>query len=310
MPKIDSPASPIVSQLKGLHLFHFDGAPCAQRVRFALGEKGLARGREDTFDAVTPQSLQGEDDRWVSRIVSLAKKEHISPAYAQIHPNMVVPALVHDGQLYLESLDIIAYLDNAFGGPRLIPQQSPLLNDTMALVEQAKQLHVSLRYVSFRWGLGRLAMLKPKERARLKELAGQGSDDENLVSFYGAYSTRTIPNSVFEEHLLQLYNAFEALDSQLSDGRLYLLGETLTIADVFWAMKLLRLIETGYPVAEHHPELYEWYLRMYARPAFQNEVMARNRMSYRFFRAKSGIENVMGLGLKQATARIRTSHRG
>tara|TARA_R110001592_G_C13185749_1_gene751597 strand:+ start:2358 stop:3284 length:927 start_codon:yes stop_codon:yes gene_type:complete len=308
MPKIDSPASPIVSELQGLHLFHFDGAPCAQRVRFALGEKGLGRGREEKFDTTTPQSLQGEDGRWVSRIVSLAKKEHISPAYAQIHPNMVVPALVHDGQLYLESLDIIAYLDNTFGGPRLIPQQSPLLHDTMALVEQAKQLHVSLRYVSFRWGLGRLAMLKPKERARLKELAGQGSDEENLVSFYGAYSTRTIPDSVFEVHLLKLYNAFEVLDAQLSDGRLYLLGETLTIADVFWAMKLLRLIETGYPVAEHHPELYQWYLRMYARPAFQNEVMGRNRMSYRFFRIKSGIDNALGLGLKQAIARTRTSH--
>jgi glutathione S-transferase len=245
MPKIDSPASPIVPRLKGLHLFHFDGAPCAQRVRFALGEKGLARGREVKFDADTPQSHEGEDNKWVSRVVSLAKKEHISPAYAQIHPNMVVPALVHDGQLYLESLDIIAYLDNAFGGPRLIPELSPLQDDTMALVERAKELHVSLRYVSFRWGLGRLAMLNPKERERLKGLAGQGSDGENLVSFYGAYSTRTIPESVFEEHLLKLYKSFADLDNQLRDGRPYLMGDTLTIADVFWSMKLLRLIETG-----------------------------------------------------------------
>lgn len=304
MPKIDSPASPIVSRLQGLHLFHFDGAPCAQRVRFALGEKGLTRGREEKFDADTPQSHKGEGNKWVSRVVSLAKKEHISPAYAQIHPNMVVPALVHDGQLYLESLDIIAYLDNAFGGPRLIPEQSPLLDDTMALVEQAKELHVSLRYVSFRWGLGRLAMLNLKERARLKELAGQGTDGENLVSFYGAYSTRTIPESVFQDHLLKLYQAFEELDKQLCDGRPFLMGDTLTIADVFWSMKLLRLIETGYPVAEHHPTLYQWYQRMYARPAFQNEVMGKNRMNHRFFRAKSGIENALGLGLNKATAKI------
>jgi glutathione S-transferase len=303
MPKIDSPASPIVPRLKGLHLFHFDGAPCAQRVRFALGEKGLARGREEKFDATSLQSLEGEKGKWVSRVVSLAKKEHISPAYAQIHPNMVVPALVHDGQLYLESLDIIAYLDNACGGPRLIPEPSPLLDDTMALVEQAKKLHVSLRYVSFRWGLGRLAMLNQKERARLLELAGQGSDEENLVSFYGAYSTRTIPESVFLEHLLNLYKAFDVLDHQMRDGRSYLMGDSLTIADVFWSMKLLRLIETGYPVAEHHPTLYQWYQRMYTRPSFQNEVMGKNRMSYRFFRAKSSIENALGLGLNKATAK-------
>ena len=56
MPKIESPKSPMVAQLQGLHLFHFDGAPCAQRVRFALGEKGLARGREEKFDSATPSA--------------------------------------------------------------------------------------------------------------------------------------------------------------------------------------------------------------------------------------------------------------
>jgi hypothetical protein len=37
MTKIENPKSPIVGRLEGLHLFHFDGAPCAQQVRFALG---------------------------------------------------------------------------------------------------------------------------------------------------------------------------------------------------------------------------------------------------------------------------------
>ena len=305
MPKIDSPASPLVANLKGLHLFHYDGAPCAQRVRFALGEKGLARGREVKFDDASVQSLQGEDGKWVSRVVSLPKKQHISPAYAQIHPNMVVPALVHDVQLYLESLDIITYLDSTFGGPRLIPQESPLREEAMALVERAKQLHVSLRYVSFRWGLGRLAMLNPKERARLKQLAGQGSDEENLVSFYSAYSTRAIADSIFHEHLFKLHKAFAQLDSQMRDERTYLLGEDLTIADVFWAMKILRLIETGYPVAQRHPNLHRWYQRMYARPAFQNEVMAKNRISHRLFRTKAAIENALGLGLNRATGLLR-----
>jgi len=34
---------------------------------------------------------------------------------------MVVPALVYDGKLYLESMDIIQYLDQAFGGSPFIP---------------------------------------------------------------------------------------------------------------------------------------------------------------------------------------------
>ena len=74
---IDKPVSPIVGKLQGLHLFHFDGAPCAQRVRFALHEKGLLRGREVKFDADGTESFQGEKGAWVSRHVSLVKKEHL-----------------------------------------------------------------------------------------------------------------------------------------------------------------------------------------------------------------------------------------
>ena len=300
MPKIDQPASAIPAALEGLHLFHFDGAPCAQRVRFALGEKGLARGREVKFDSVAPSAVTGEPGRWVSRIVSLVKKDHMTATYAQVHPNMVVPALVHDGTLYLESLDIIEYLDDTFGGTPLIPTEPALKTATMARVEQAKELHRSIRYVTFHWGLGRLAMLNPKERSKLAELANRGSDGENLVNFYEGYSNRTIPESVFLDHLVKLHTAFCELDVELADGRQFLMSDELSIADAFWAMKILRLLECGYPVASHHPRLHEWYRRIYARPSFQNEVMGRNRLANRVFHAKARVEAMFGKGLKQA----------
>lgn len=299
MPKIERPMSPIPRQLKGLHLFHFDGAPCAQRVRFALGEKGLARGREERFDAVTPSAVRGEDGRWVSRVVSLVKKQHMTETYAQIHPNMVVPALVHDGVLYLESMDIIEYLDQAFGGTCLIPQDSELRAATMERVEQAKVLHRSIRFVSFYWGLGRLAMLNPKERQRLAELAQSGPDGERLVEFYDGYSTRSIPRSVYQDHLRELYEAFQGLDTALGDGRRFLTSDDVSIADAFWSMKILRLLECGYPVATHHPCLHAWYQRVAERPSFQNEVMGKNRLTHRVFRAKARLESLFGKGLER-----------
>ena len=304
MPRVDNPDSPIPGALEGLHLFHFDGAPCAQRVRFALGEKGLARGREVNFDSTSPQDVKGESGKWVSRRVSLAKKDHMTETYAAIHPNMVVPALVHDGALYLESMDIIGYLDTAFGGPKLIPDDPALREATMRRVEQAKVLHRSIRYATFRWGLGQLAMLNSKERDQLAKLARQGSDGEHLVDFYNGYSTRTIPESVFEDHLLKLYRAFTELDAELADGRQFLMCNDVTIADAFWSMKVLRLTECGYPVEAHHPGVYEWYQRVYQRPSFQNEVMGRNRLSNRLFRTKAGVESLLGIGLKQAVGAI------
>ncbi|MDH3642730.1 MAG: glutathione S-transferase family protein [Gammaproteobacteria bacterium] len=300
MPRIETPKSPIVSQLQGLHLFHFDGAPCAQRVRFALGEKGLARGREEKFDSVAPSAVTAEPGRWVSRIVSLVRKDHMTEAYAEIHPNMVVPALVHDGTLYLESLDIIEYLDEAFGGTPLIPKAPELRTATMERVEQAKELHRSIRFVTFHWGLGRLAMLNSKERSQLATLAQQGSDGESLVTFYEGYSNGTIPDSIYRDHLAKLYAAFCELNTELKDGRQFLMSDELSIADAFWSMKILRLLECGYPVQTHHPEVFAWYQRIYQRPSFQNEVMGKNRLTNRVFRSKASIENLFGKGLKQA----------
>lgn len=300
MPRIEQPRSPIPGALGGLHLFHFDGAPCAQRVRFALGEKGLARGREEKFDSIEPAAVAGEPGRWVSRIVSLVRKHHMTQAYADIHPNMVVPALVHDGNLYLESLDIIAYLDEAFGGTPLIPKEPALHSAAMTRVEQATELHRSIRYVTFHWGLGRLAMLNPKERRQLAELAHQGADGEELVAFYEGYSNCTIPDTVYRDHLARLYAAFHEVDVALRDGRRFLVSDEISIADAFWAMKILRLLECGYPVQDHHPELHRWYERVQSRPSFQNEVMGRNRLTNRLFRTKASLENLFGKGLKQA----------
>ena len=304
MPRVDTPKSMIPGQLKGLHLFHYDAAPCAQRVRFVLGEKGLHRGREEKYASVRPESVEGEAGKWVSRIVSLAKKDHMTQTYADIHPNMVVPALVHDGVLYLESMDIIAYLDQAFGGTPLIPKNEALRLSTLERVEQAKVLHRSIRYVTFHWGLGRLAMLNTKENEQLTRLASQGNDEERLVEFYRKYSSNGIPESVYFDHLSKLHAAFTELNTELEDGRQFLMSDDLSIADPFWSMKILRLLECGYPVEAHHPTLYAWYLRVSERPSFQNEVMAKNRLTNRIFRLKAGIEEMFGTGLKRAVERI------
>lgn len=307
MPRIDRPLSPIVPELHGLHLFHFDGAPCAQRVRFALGEKGLLRGREVRFDAADPASCRGESGKWVSRRVSLVRKDHMTEAYAQIHPDLVVPALVHDGQLWLESLDIIEYLDGAFGGAPLLPPEEPLRSRTLALANEARALHVSLRYVTFRWGLGWLAKLNPAEQQKLKDLVGKGSDHEKLAGFYDGFSNDRIADTVYDDHLRRLYVAFTALDRTLESGQPFLAGPNLTLADAFWAMKILRLAECGYPFESSHPALFAWYTRIQQRHAFQTAVMSHNRLTNRLFTLKAGIEKLMGAGLNPVLKRLQAS---
>jgi glutathione S-transferase len=56
-----------------------------------------------------------------------------------------IVSLVHDGVLYIESIDIIEYLDDAFGGDPLMPRDPERAADAHLLVERGKQLHVSIR---------------------------------------------------------------------------------------------------------------------------------------------------------------------
>jgi len=298
--KIEHPKSPIVAKLEGVHLFHYDGAPCAQRVRFALHEKGLIRGREVKFDAQDPVSCAGEQGAWVSRQVSLVKKEHMTDAYASIQPNLVVPALVHDGELHIESMDIVAYLDEAFGGSPLVPKHNPeLMADAQALTDLGKELHRSIRFVTFRWGLRGLARLSDKEEQHLKNLLKDAEDEEHLVSFYADYDNRTIPDSVYVEHLEKLNSAFSNHEQRLQDGRAFLTGNELTMADIIWAMKTLRLIECDYPFKQLFPAYFSWFKRVSERPSFREGVMGKHKFMSSAFRVKANIEQLLGIGLKK-----------
>ena len=82
-----------VTELKGLHLYHADMSNCSMRVRMVLKEKNLP---------------------WTSHHLDLRKKEAVTPEYFGIHPKGLVPALVHDGVVHIESNDIIEYLDDTF----------------------------------------------------------------------------------------------------------------------------------------------------------------------------------------------------
>ena len=296
--KVDNPLSPLVGKLEGLHLFHFDGAPCAQRVRFALYEKDLVRGREVRFDADDAASVAGEPGRWVSRQVSLVKRQHMTATYAAIHPNLVVPALVHDGQLHLESMDIIEYLDEAFGGVPLVPKDNARLADARALTTLGEELHRSIRFVTFRWGLRGLARLSTKDEAQLKDALKNGSDGEQLLAFYEGYDSRAIPEEVFVAHLEKLNRAFKDLEARLEDGRAFLTGSALTMADVIWAMKILRLTECDYPFERCFPAVHAWFTRVASRRAFVEGVMGKHRVMSNAFRFKARLEKLMGIGLR------------
>jgi glutathione S-transferase len=58
---------------------------------------------------------------WTAHRVELLKLEHLRPEYLCLNPNGVVPTLVHDGKVVVESSVICQYLDETFPEPSLMP---------------------------------------------------------------------------------------------------------------------------------------------------------------------------------------------
>ncbi|MCP5202114.1 MAG: glutathione S-transferase family protein [Gammaproteobacteria bacterium] len=300
MALIESPASPLVPRLQGLHLFGFDGAPCAQRVNFALAEKGLERARKVKWADDHPAALVAPPGTYVYREVSLVRHDNLTEGYAAIQPNMVVPALVHDGRLYIESMDIIAYLDEAFPEQPLRPREPAAAALCDELVQLGKDLHVSVRHVTFHWSLGGLARTDTETEARVARLE-RGDSPEGLAEFYRRFNGNAIELATFHQHLHELEDGYAQQETRLADGRPFLTGPDFSIADIIWAIKVLRLTECAYPFARNFPHLAAWYRRVAARPGFRQGVLGRYKFVHHVFRVKGMLMNLFGRGVVNAS---------
>lgn len=292
-----------MGKLRGVHLFGFDGAPCSQRVSFALAEKGLVRGATVPWASDEPSTLVAREGSYTFRPVSLIRQEHLSEAYAAIQPNMVVPALVHDGALHVESMDIIDYLDTRWPANPLTPTEPDRRRLCEDLVTLGKSLHVSVRYVSFRWGLRGLGKIDAAHEAELRALERDGSP-EKLVEFYSRFNRDAIDAETYLQHLRALESGWSEQNARLAaDGRPFLTGATFSKADIIWAIKVLRILECGYPFADNFPALDSWFRRVRERRGFRDGVMRTHRAMSLAFRAKAALENLLGIGIRGASRR-------
>src|SRR3990172_12633493 len=83
-----------------LELYHHGSSVCAAKVRFVLSEKDL---------------------EWKGHYLDILKGDQFDADYMKLNPKAVVPTLVHDGQVILESTVICEYLDEVFPKPPLKP---------------------------------------------------------------------------------------------------------------------------------------------------------------------------------------------
>jgi glutathione S-transferase len=240
---------------KGVHVLHFMGSSCSQKLRVFLNLKGIA---------------------WQSHPIDLPSYENMQPWFLGINPRGLVPVLVHDGAVHIESNDIIQYLEKTFPAPRLIPAGHE--NEVAALLKHEDDLHLDLRTLSFRFVFAPPGPPKPAAalESYIKNGAGtvQGASDHEKqvqVEFWQRAAKEGFTDDRARASARKFRAEFDALDKKLAQQP-FLMGKDLSVLDIAWLIYAHRLSLAGYPFARLHPHVHAWAERLRAMPEFASEI--------------------------------------
>jgi glutathione S-transferase len=241
------PAGDAAGRLSGVHLFHFAQSNCSQRVRMALVVKGVP---------------------WVSHHVDLSRQAHLQPDYLAINPRGLVPALVHDGRVHIESNDILLYIDRTFEGPALRPEDETRASAMQTLLDLSTDFQPTIKTLSHERLFRRFRTFS---EADLEHLAASGADRE-LLSFMTDFVRGGIGwdnrLSAAERHVA---TAFGVLGEALAAGSPWLCGDQLSLADISWSVNLHRLVQCGV-ASDGDGALGAYRDRLFELPAFVTAV--------------------------------------
>jgi glutathione S-transferase len=232
-----------LKELKGIHLWHAGMSNCSQRCRITLSELGC---------------------EWESHVVNLQAAEHATEEYQKINPNGVIPTLIHDGTVVINSVDIIAYLDEAFGDGSLRPAEFEA--EIAAALEHADKSQTALKYCTFEF----LFRGGPQASEEVFQKLINGLHSEWLKDFHREYragfSRERIHDMVGRAH-----DDLQQRNDILADGRKWMAGNQFTLADIAWMPNFHRYDVLRWPL-ERYPHLSEWFKLASARNSYKQAL--------------------------------------
>lgn len=250
-----------------IELYHNDMSTCSQKVRFALAEKGLS---------------------WTNRYMNLRARDQQKPAYLELNPNAVVPTLVDDGAVILESTVINEYLDDAY--PE-IPLRSKDATERARMRLWTKQLDegvhamtgvlstgIAFRYQKLALGEAEVEALienvpDPVKRARTRADIMQGVDAPH-----------------FPDAARRFDRLLEDFESALQNGA-WLAGKDFSLADIAYAPYMVRLDQLQLAFMwDRRPHVAGWYEKLQQRAGFQSGLVEWFNSAYLTLMEEKGRE--------------------
>ena len=243
----------------GLHLFHFSDSTCSQKLRIYLRLKGIS---------------------WTSHHINLARKEHLRPYYMGINPRGLVPTLVHNGKVVIESNDILQYLEREFPAPSLVPTVDQATLD--AILKAEDDLHLDIRALTMRFVFPTFLAKRPEKDVATYEHSGSGTvagvADAHRQREMAFWRNMNQHNGITDAQVKRAYERFNAALNRfeliLSEHE-HLAGDQQSVIDIAWYVYARRLLAARYPLATSHPAVHRWFQRLHAQPEYREEVPSK-----------------------------------
>jgi glutathione S-transferase len=228
-------------------LYNAPQSTCSQRVRFVLNAKGLAF-EENKLDLLAGDQLK--------------------PDYLALNPNGVVPTLVHDGEVVIDSTVIIEYLDEvALEAESFTPREAlerARMRSLMRFIDEvpAPAVRVPTYNLAF---LPRFAKMSEEEFLAFAESKPLRKE------FMLAMGRTGFPEKEMNASLERMRRTYERMDAAIAEsGGPFLQGRRPTLADVSVMPALVRMDDLGLSgLWADRPAIGRWYAAIRAHPAFK-----------------------------------------
>ena len=237
-----------------LELYHNDMSTCAQKVRATLAEKDLA---------------------WDGHELNLRTGEQHKPQFLKLNPRGVVPVLVHDGNVIIESNIIMEYVEDAFPDTkRLMPKSAPskaAVRNLLQRLDTTLHLHIATISVGIAFRDQLLAVHK---------------NDQALESYYSAVPDPrlqavyrdVVPSGAGSKSFLLALDGWKRqladMNTALASGD-WLVGDELTLADLAYLPYMSRFEHLHMTeIWSRYPALGSWFDRCKQTAAYRNGIAA------------------------------------
>jgi len=234
-----------------LALYHNAASTCSQKVRLVLAEKGLP---------------------YESRVIDLLAGGQHDPEYVKLNPNHVVPTLVHDDQVLIESSLINEYLDEAFPETAMRPADPQGRHALRLWVKKIDELHPSAGVITFAIGPRAMIMGQPAE---VREANIASIPDPARRAVRRSVIEHGVAAPEFAGAIGRFGEFLDAIQAKVPAGG-WLSGDRFGLADAAALPYVLRVDHLAMtPMIDDRPVVADWYARVRARPSFETAVTAQ-----------------------------------